>query len=219
MVHVSPCTWGLLFCSLFRIVRTVHPSATEPSGKSHLLLCDVLSAHQINPHGFSLSPHWSNLFSLLLTYYAVYDFPSFVACTWMKSPCQSFCTLCPLNHCSHLIYHFEIVRNGNHVQCIKMFLKTFQYSFQHNGPLSIHFLHPLNPIQGHRGLEPIPAPNGRQAGYTLDRLLIHNVWKWKKCMNTNKYLPAISTVCHTLIHYHPNQLYQLSAGRISLFSS
>ena len=112
MVHVSPCTWGLLFCSLFRIVRTVHPSATEPSGKSHLLLCDVLSAHQINPHGFSLSPHWSNLFSLLLTYYAVYDFPSFVACTWMKSPCQSFCTLCPLNHCSHLIYHFTVDQNN-----------------------------------------------------------------------------------------------------------
>jgi len=30
---------------------------------------------------------------------------------------------------------------------------------------SIYFLYPLNPV----GLEPIPAVNGREAGYTLDR--------------------------------------------------
>ncbi len=35
-------------------------------------------------------------------------------------------------------------------------------------PLSIHYLNHLS-LEGHRGLEPIPAGIGREAGYTLDR--------------------------------------------------
>ena len=38
---------------------------------------------------------------------------------------------------------------------------------------SIHFLHLLNPIQGPRGLEPIPAVIGQEEGYTLDRSPVH----------------------------------------------
>ena len=40
---------------------------------------------------------------------------------------------------------------------------------------SIHFLHPLNPSVGSRGgLKPIQAVIGREAGYTLDRSLVHH---------------------------------------------
>jgi len=33
--------------------------------------------------------------------------------------------------------------------------------------ISIHFLYPLNPAWGRRGLEPIPSVFGQEAGYTL----------------------------------------------------
>jgi len=38
----------------------------------------------------------------------------------------------------------------------------------------IHFLYPLNPTQGRRGLEIIPAVFGREMGYTMDRPPVHH---------------------------------------------
>ena len=62
----------------------------------------------------------------------------------------------------------QLLQTGNLIE-----RKTFV-----NFVIFIHFLYPLNPIYGWgRGvleLESIPAVIGWEAGYTLDRLIVHN---------------------------------------------
>ena len=65
-------------------------------------------------------------------------------------------------------------------------------------PPSVHVLYLLNLVQGHMGLEPLPAVTGREAEYTSDRWTVHHrvraewnrkIYKFRYYVSKIRYLP------------------------------